>query len=168
MVKLNKRQIIIIIGAALVALYGIYEFLSGSNTQKGTNTIKNEAVDKNISISSLTGDLIKNPLSSVDVYIISRAEADWQRNPFWERNSYKEWANKDISIKTADESPVAKIVYSGYVDSGKKKMAVINGLEYSVGDKLETGGYVLKKITATKIVISNKNEGIEKEISIQE
>jgi hypothetical protein len=59
-------------------------------------------------------------------------------------------------------------MYSGYVDSGKKKMAVINGLEYSVGEQLETGGYVLKKITATKVIIKNRNTGSELEISIQE
>ena len=169
MAKLNKRQIIIIIAAVLAASYGLYEFMSGGISSKATKTNKSDSGGKNIVMDSLTSDLIKDRLSGVDVYVISRAEADWQKNPFWERNSYREWANKDKSdVKISEAAPVAKIVYSGYVEAGNKKMAVINGVEYSVGDKLEVGGYVLKKITATKVILNDKNEKIEKEIPIQE
>jgi hypothetical protein len=165
--KLNKRQIIIIILTAIAALYGIYEFMSGGLSPKTATTQKSDSSVKDGLMSNLTGDLMKDTLSGVDVYIISKAEADWQRNPFWEKTSYRDWANKD-NVKTGEEVAAAKIIYSGYVDSGKKKMAVINGLEYSEGDKLEISGYVLKKITAAKIVLSNKSEKIEKEIPIQE
>jgi hypothetical protein len=166
MAKLNKRQIIIIIIALMAVLYGAYAYLSGGPARKESKTIS-DPNEKNIFISSITSELMKSPLSIVDVYIISRAETDWQRNPFMERSSYKEWAARD-SAKGSDVSAVAKIIYSGYVDSGKKKMAVINGLEYSVGEQLEIGGYVLKKITERKVVIRNRNTGSELEISIQE
>ncbi len=62
----------------------------------------------------------------------------------------------------------SKIIYSGYVDSGKKKLAVINGLEYRVGEQLEMEGYILKGITPSKVLIVNKNTGNEMEIPIQE
>jgi hypothetical protein len=165
MAKLNKRQYIIIIIAAAAILYGAFAYLSGGPLLKEAIK-KSDNKEQNVLISSITGELMKNPLSVVDVYIISRAETDWQRNPFMERGSYKEWASKDSA--KGGLSPEAKIIYSGYVDSGKKKMAVINGLEYSVGDQLEIGGYVLKRITAAKVVIRNRNTGSELEISIQE
>jgi len=41
---------------------------------------------------------------------------------------------------------LAKIIYSGYVDSGRNKMAVINGLEYRIGEQLELEGYVLNRL----------------------
>jgi hypothetical protein len=165
MTKLNKRQIIIIIIAVMALLYGAYTLLSSGKEQKDIK--KSDSVEKSNYISSITSELIKNPLNLTDAYIVSRAEADWGKNPFWEKGSYKEWANRD-DAKTKKDDPAAKIIYSGYVDVGKKKMAVINGLEYSVGDKLEIAGYVLKKITALKVVISNKNTGSELEITIQE
>ena len=164
MAKLNKRQIITIIIAIVAIAFGAYALLSGGKSQndaKESNTAGNDN-----HLSSIAGDLMKNPLNLTDAYIVGRAEADWGKNPFWEKNSYREWANKD-NAKTKDD-PAAKIIYSGYIDIGKKKMAVINGLEYSVGEKLEIEGYVLKKITAAKVVISNKNKRSELEIYIQE
>jgi hypothetical protein len=62
----------------------------------------------------------------------------------------------------------AKIIYSGYVDSGKNKMAVINGFEYRIGEPLVIEGYVLKQITPSKILIFNKNTGNKEEIPLQE
>ncbi|MGV8059420.1 MAG: hypothetical protein AB2L12_15565 [Smithellaceae bacterium] len=166
MAKLNKRQIIIIIIAIAVILYGAYAILLSGGVKQKDAKESNPAPGKDSHINSIAGDLIKNPLNVVDAYIVGRAEADWEKNPFWEKGSYREWANRD-NAKTKDD-PAAKIIYSGYVDVGKKKMAVINGVEYSVGEKLEIDGYVLKKITAAKVVISNKNTGTQLDIFIQE
>ena len=148
----------------LVLLSGAYALLTGGKEQKDIK--KSESVEKTNYVSSITTDLMNTPLNLTDAYVVGRAEADWGKNPFWEKGSYSEWANRDNKKPTDD--PAAKIIYSGYVDVGKKKMAVINGLEYSIGEKLEINGYVLKKITAAKVVISNKNTGSELEIVIQE
>lgn len=164
MAKLNKRQIIIIVITIVVILYGAYEWFAGGKKQKDTKEI--EPVVKSNYLINITGDLMKIPVSLTDTYIVGRAEADWGKNPFWEKGSYIEWARKD-DAKTKDD-PESKIIYSGYVDAGKKKMAVINGLEYSVGEKLETGDYVLKKITATKVFLSDKSRGRELEVTIQD
>ncbi len=164
MAKLNKRQIIIIIIAIAATVFAAYALLSGGKSPKDVKD-SNQA-GKNNFISTLPGDLLKNPVNLADAYIVGKAEADWGKNPFWEKGSYREWASRD-DAKTKND-PVAKILYSGYVDVGKKKMAVINGLEYNIGDKLEIDGYVLKKITAAKVVISNKAKGSELEILIQE
>jgi hypothetical protein len=166
MPKLNKRQIIIIIIAAMVILYGAYEFLSGGASKKEVK-MNTDPLEKSVLFSALSSDLMREPVSVAEAYVIGRAEAEWSRNPFWEKGSYKEWAGKDNS-KTSDD-PTAKLIYSGYVDAGKKKMAVINGLEYSVGDQLvDMDGYFLRKITTAKIILSNKKSGSVIEITIQE
>lgn len=160
----KKRQIIIMGIAAIAVLYGAYAVLFSGKEQKSAKEIS--VVEKNGYINNIAGDLLKNALNLSDKYIMERAETDWEKNPFWERASYREWVNKD-KAKTADD-PKSKIVYSGYIDIGQKQMAVINGIEYSVGDELEISGYVLKKITALRIVITNKSMGSELEIPIQE
>ena len=63
---------------------------------------------------------------------------------------------------------MSKIIYSGYVDSGKNKMAVINGIEYRIGEELKEEGYILKQITPSKVMIFNKSTGNKLEIPIQE
>jgi len=163
MAKLNKRQIIILVIAALFILYAAYEYLISGPAGKKVETSSNTA-EINTFVSGLQNDLVKNITAGVDVYIIKQAEADWQKNPFWERHSYKEWAAREGAAGVS----ASKIIYSGYVDSGKKKMAIINGIEYSVGEKLEIEGYVLKSITPVKIKIANRNTGNELNISLQE
>jgi len=161
MAKLNKRQIIILVVAALFVLYAAYEYLIAGPAAKKAKAVANPA-QINTFVSDLQGDLIKDIVAGVDSYIISMAEKDWQRNPFWERSSYKEWAAREGGVGSG------KIIYSGYVDSGKKKLAVINGFEYRIGEQLEMEGYVLKGITPLKVILFNKNTGSEIEITIQE
>jgi hypothetical protein len=47
-------------------------------------------------------------------------------------------------------------------------MAVINGFEYRIGEELEIEGYILKRITPSKVLIVNKNTGNKEEIPLQE
>ena len=163
--KLNKRQIIILSIAALCVVYAAYEYLIA--TPAG-NRVKPNQNNQEIStlVSSLTNDLIKDVQAGMDAYIIARAEADWQKNPFCDRNLYREWAA--IQGAVGGSGSAAKIIYSGYVDAGKIQIAIINGLEYRVGEQLEMEGYVLKRVTPSKVLIVNKNTGSEVEIPIQD
>jgi len=38
---------------------------------------------------------------------------------------------------------------------GRKRMAIINGIEYREGDALDIKGYVLKSVSPAKVVIVN-------------
>jgi len=166
--KLKKREIIILVIAALFVLYAGYEYLIARPASKKveTSAANVDSVKKNTSISKLTNDLSKDKLNDFDAYVIRKIETDWSKDPFWKKDVYKEWAAKEDAAKGG--STAAKIIYSGYVDSGKNKMAVINGLEYRIGEQLEIEGYILKKITSSKVVIFNKNTGNNEEIPLQE
>lgn len=165
--KLKKREIIILAIAAVFVLYAGYEFLIARPADKKIQTSANvDAAKKNSSLSDLTNELSKDKLSDLDAYMVKRIETDWSKNPFWKQDLYKEWAAKEDAAKGVSAAP--KIIYSGYVDSGKNKMAVINGLEYRIGEQLEMEGYFLKQITPSKVVIFNKNTGDREEIPLQE
>jgi hypothetical protein len=166
MAKLKTREIIILVIAALFILYAGYEYLIAAPANKKIITSTSaESVNINNSITGITKDLGKDKITDFDAYVVKRMEADWGKNPFWKKDSYKAWAVRE---GTASGSVLAKIIYSGYVDSGKNKMAVINGFEYRIGEQLEIEGYVLKQITPSKVLIFNKNTGNEEEIPLQE
>ncbi|MEI6610916.1 MAG: hypothetical protein WCO53_14405 [Deltaproteobacteria bacterium] len=163
--KLNKRQMIVLSITALSILYAAYVYLIAPPTSN--KVITNESAQEiNTLLSGFNNDLIKDTQAGMDAYIIARAEADWQKNPFWDKSSFKEWAV--IQAGAGDSGSKVKINYSGYVDAGKIKIAIINGLEYRVGEQLEIEGYVLKRITPSKVSIVNRNTGSEVEIPIQE
>ena len=162
--RLKKREIIILVIAALFILYAGYEYLIAGPASKKVKT-STESVNINTSSTGITKDLGKDKITDFDAYVIRRMEADWGKNPFWKKDLYKEWGNREGVAKSG---VLAKIIYSGYVDSGKNKMAIINGLEYRVGEELELEGYVLKQITPSSVLIFNKYTGNKEEIPLQE
>ena len=163
--KLNKRQMIILAVAGLFIFYAIYIlFVAKPGTKKG-KAIAQQA-EFNSFVNSVSNDLMKNGVAGIDAFIVKRAEADWKRNPFLERPVYREWVAKESAA--AGSGSAVKIIYSGYVDSGRNKMAIINGLEYRAGEQLEMEGYMLKNITPSKVLIVNRNTGSEITVPIQE
>jgi len=164
--KLKTREIIILAVAALGVVYAGYVYLIAPAINKAkTNDQKQEI---STPASSLKNDLIKDAEAGTEEYIIARAEANWGKNPFVDRNSssYKEWAVTQAASGASGSA--TKIIYSGYIDAGKMKIAIIDGLEYRVGEQLEMEGYVLKRVTPSQVLIVNKNTGSEIEIPIQE
>lgn len=161
MQKPNQRQMIILALMGLAILYGAYEIFFAPAGKKAPPK-KTEASTVS---SAMVTMLANNPADKFDGLIIARAEAGWENDPFLDQAIYKEWA---IRQEPKESQPMAKIVYSGYVDSGKRKIAIINGVEYSVGERLEIEGFVLKSVTPTKIKIENIKMGSEYEVPLQE
>lgn len=162
MTKLNKRQLIILAIMAIVILFAAFDYFIGQPASKKAK-IEAKPVEIESFVNKITADIVKDNIAGVDSYIIKKAEMEWTKNPFWSRSEYREFAGSE-----AGDGMAAKIVYSGFVDAGRKKMAVINGFEYEAGDALELNGYVLKSVTPSKILIVNRNTGSELTISIQE
>jgi hypothetical protein len=167
--KLKTREKIIIGIAALGVLYAGYVYLIEPAMNKTKTTDKKQEISAPAPVNSVKNDVIKDADAGRQEYIIARAEANWKKNPFVDRksSSYKEWASIQRAA-AASSGGAGKIVYSGYVDAGTKKIAIIDGLEYQAGDQLEMEGYVLKQVTPFQVLILNKNTGIEAEIPISE
>ena len=165
--KIKTREKIILAIAGLAIVYAGYVYLIEPAINKTKTSDKKQEISA--PVSSVKNEIIKDADAGTQEYIIARAEANWKKNPFVDRNSssYKEWAS--IQRAAASSGGAAgKIVYSGYVDAGMKKIAIIDGLEYQAGDQLEMEGYVLKQVTPFQVLILNKNTGIEVEIPISE
>ena len=161
MAKLKTREIIILVIAVLFILYAGFDYLiigsAGKKVKSRADSVKIETFT-----SEITSDLNKNKLSDFDKYVIRRAGIDSGNNPFLKRDAYKAWAVRD------NKGSASKIIYSGYVESGRNRMAVLNGLEYRAGEQMVEEGYVLKQITPSKVLIFDKRTGNSLEIPIQE
>ncbi|MCX5837506.1 MAG: hypothetical protein NTW71_03170 [Deltaproteobacteria bacterium] len=171
--KLNKRQILIFVVMLLAVLYGAYEFFSiGRKSQAVADTAK-KAADLNTFIGDITLALTKDTPLPVDAYMIKRAEAEWLRDPFYEPIDKREEAIEKAAahaqqVEAAETALKGQLKYTGYVDMGHKKIAIVNGNEYVTGDALDVGGYVLNGIYPTKIVIYNKMTRLTIDIALQE
>ncbi|MGZ6236925.1 MAG: hypothetical protein ACXWMJ_06350 [Syntrophales bacterium] len=120
-------------------------------------------------LTDITSRLPKGSLPAADAYVLSRAEMEWARDPFYERKSFRGWEKRREQAKAG--GGVAQRVsfsYSGYLKVRDKNMAIINGVEYEAGDPLEIEGYVLKRIYPGKVVIVNKKSGAKFDVPLQE
>jgi hypothetical protein len=169
MQKLTKRQILILGVMLLAILYGAYNWFFTASKKQAVVTAKS-ATDLNAFIGSITATLTKDTPSPVIAYTIKRVEEEWLRDPFYEPSNDREEAAAKEAARVEALSAAAKsqLHYTGYVDTGRKKIAVINGNEYSIGETLDVGGFVLKNVDPVKIIITNKENRMTLEIPLKE
>lgn len=152
---MSKREKIIVLLMALAVLYGGYEFFWASKPKKGIKSPekKEEVLDK--FVTDVAVKLKKKDISDLDKHIIARAKDEWTRDPFVriELPSESELKQERIEASALEMN----LTYSGYMEMGDQKLAVINGMEYMVGDELEPGGYIVKSISSTQIEIGIKD-----------
>lgn len=84
-------------------------------------------------------------LSPQDAYRLELLAQNATANPFYEGQG----------VLTSEEpgGQGEGPVYSGYIQAGKRVFAVLDGIEYAAGDELAEGGYRVKSIEKTLVVL---------------
>jgi hypothetical protein len=165
---MSQREKIIVGLMLLTVAYGIYAlFFEG----KGKSNIKQTApVSTAVQLENLNAfitkvaDASQAGLSKEDRYIISRAETEWKQDPL---------INAELTDRPQDEidrqkqviraaGPRPNFTYTGFMQMGDKRFAIINGFEYAPGDQLQEGGYRVSSITPTKVVVVSTDSSKQK------
>jgi hypothetical protein len=169
MPKLTKQQIIILSVMVVAVLYAAYDFFIAPRTKSAMIDVGKKSTELEAFINNITASIPKGSLSAADAYIVSRAEAPWTRDPFYDRKLFREWVKlKEPAKAGGGISQKTGFIYSGYLKVDNKKVAIINGVEYESGDPLEMEGYVLKNIYQGKVVIINEKNGAKFDVPLQE
>lgn len=152
-----KRRKIILIIVMLAILYGAYSLFLESPPKRSTVDTGIKKGELNKTIADVAGNLSKAGMDKTDAYIIARAEAEWQSDPFYKtvvREALKAREQKVVPIKLKK----VKLTYSGYLEMGDKRIAIINGIEYETGEELEVAGYIIERIEPLEVVIGHKKK----------
>lgn len=147
-IKVSIREIVLVTLMLAAVLYGVYDyFLASLPTPVGIGGGENtERIDTLITDASKV--LEEGDGHSAYAALITGAEADWERDSFY--------VDTPSTIGASYMPPVA---YTGYLEIGGKRMAVIDGVGYEAGDDLETGGYRVKRIGPSAVMIEEKKTG---------
>jgi hypothetical protein len=156
MKKMGKREKIILALLALAVLYGAYAlfFESSAKTAKMKSPAasnKEEMTRLDALVTSVGVTLKDSRISPANVYIIEHAVDEWEKDPFYAGNA---------SVNAAGEETIS-FSYTGYLDLGTTKLAIINGIDYRIGEELESPGFVLRRISSSQVVIEDK-EGLRR------
>lgn len=143
---MSKREKIIVCLMIGSVVFGAYHFralysskinLKALSPQNIENTIKN----------------IKEPeivLSEKEQYILKQAPVPWGQDPFIAPISQEQ-----KQLKKPVLPPVPKdLKYSGYMKMGDRILAIIDGMEYQVGETLLKSQYMIADISPRQVVIA--------------
>jgi len=139
-----KREVVIVAVMALVVFYGLYDFFyaASADRSKSVKTIEVK-VDELNKLAADVEEVLAATSDAKDAYIVTRAETDWLVDPFY--------------LARAIAEQEIKFFFTGYIEMGKRKIAIINGFDYEVGDYLlERPGFQVRSIRQNEVVITDR------------
>jgi hypothetical protein len=170
---MNKREKIIIIGMVLAILYGAYSLLFDSRPDLMEGQTGTEIAPIEQFVIGVTSQLRKADDSARDAFLVNAAKDEWKRDPMVQvarLNAAEAAVVEDAAAETAAPVEVNADgwTYTGFLEMGKRRLAILNGQEYEPGDMLSPDGYYLKGVTARHVVIGRKGAKETVTINLEE
>jgi len=156
--KITKREKLILIVVAVVVIYGVYALMIAPSSDRAISPADTPKKRAEIDFVKLEGEVAGVMKEKVDLYTIARIgdENLWYSDPFYK------------GVMAAHAGEQINFVYTGYLELENKRYAVINGLDYGWGDELEIGGYFIKGINPSKVIIEDKSGQLRIEVPFLE
>ncbi len=159
---MSKREFIIVIIAGLIGIYGIVDYfvLPRLGAADKSDPVAEAKAHLDKAVQNALADLaMAQALNAVPgpKEIIIRSETPWEKDPFGTAPVPK------VQTPGAD-ADMPELLYSGFVKAGRQILAIINGMEYSVGEMVKDASLTLSRITPTQVVLLS---GSQKEIILQ-
>jgi hypothetical protein len=154
MKTLSKREKLIVSLVGVTALLALFVLLLPA---KGTGTaapLEKQAAALNDFSAQIALKVAQNGISNFEAAAIERVVRPWQADPFIDLPSQYSDAERDLTNPAAGETAeAAELTYSGYMQMGQRKLAIINGLEYEVGEHLaDYPSMALQNISSSQVV----------------
>lgn len=162
---MTNREKIIVGLAALALGYGAMELLL-PRAKVAPVSQPQSLEGLNVFITKVA-DATRVGTAEAGAIVIQKAEAAWKQDPFLEIQKAK--AVKPPDKPTTETARLPNLVYNGFMELGSRRLAIINGQEYEAGDKLSPGGFTIKSILPTRVVlVSAQGEGAPIVLPLQE
>ena len=134
----------------LAVVYGVYVWFLPSPQQAAANKDENEQKRLNAFILKVA-EQTATGLPKNMAYVLQKAEAKWKGDPLIQIEP------KTIAEKEDSPKPVIspKVKYTGFLRMGDRRLAIIDGMEYEAGDRLEPSGFIIRSISPSHVVIAH-------------
>jgi hypothetical protein len=144
----------IIVGIMLLTVgYGAIELLL-PRTKAGTAAPVAQSTEGLNTFISKVAEAAKGATSESSAHVIQLAEANWKQDPFMViRKAAPLPAEKAASKEPV--RPLPNMAYSGFLEIGAKRLAIINGMEYEAGDRVTPGAFSVKTILPNKVIMTS-------------
>ncbi|KHK02555.1 hypothetical protein [Desulfovibrio sp. TomC] len=153
---MTRREKIILAATGIVAVIGFGSLFMGDKPagQPGKPQVaQTEAVGKiRDDVMSLVRQATAGKTESA---LMAAIEKPWRSQVFYD---------KPLEAHNASAKPTAIPRFTGYVELGSGRLAVIDGYEYQAGDSLEGGGYKVLAVSPDKVTLESLANGQKLEL----
>lgn len=140
----KREKVMLGLMAVTLVVAAVMYFPGGAPSLPGALMPSGPAPDE------VTRNVEQSKLTPEQSYRLSRALDPGVPNVFYAEGAL---LTQDDAGLPDGAGRAAEIVYSGYIKVGQKLYAVINGVEYTFGDELAEGGYVVKSIDKNNVLL---------------
>ncbi|MEJ2286144.1 MAG: hypothetical protein P8X85_21420 [Desulfobacterales bacterium] len=151
---MSNREKIIVGLMVLSVIYGVY-ILFFESPEKAASFDSGGARELEALNTFITkvADKTKSGPSKEQAYVLNKAQTAWKQDPLIQLES------KEVEVDTGPEPVLdARVQYTGFLQMGETRLAIINGTEYETGDRLEPQGFVIRRILPNQVVVSPPGE----------
>jgi len=161
---MNKRELMIIVVAVFIGIYGLLDyFVFSAKSVDGEDAKMAAAIGRITTLAESAGIELSTVTAKKDIqnlsYVITKAETNWKNDPF---AVYTADTLKVDDAVSAEKLP--ELSFTGFIQAGRKILAVVNGMEYTIGEMLKDVGYKVFSITPSRVVLLTE---ANKEIILQ-
>lgn len=158
---MTKREKVIVGIMCLTVAFGAYDLLGkgGSARRKPASQAVRErpADDVRQFATEMARNVAAQKISNTSQHLIEQAATEWTRDPFI--GSAAPLGNQPTPDRPATQSApalaplVPQYTYTGFLQVGDTKLAIINGMEYTQGEALGSTGHYVQNISARRVTI---------------
>lgn len=147
----------ILVGLMFFAvLYGAFELFIGPPEKSGPEEKSGPKIESARNMAEKIETRIDQAkLTALQKNTLKLSAQQWERDPFYVLPEEDAVSTTDTAAKRGPGT----LKYTGYLEFGDTRMAIINGVEYRMGERLEKGGGMVKRITPGQVIIESANTG---------
>jgi hypothetical protein len=151
---MTRREKIMVAMTAVVAVVGLGSLLVGKGSSRGAPEAPRDQAAM-AQVETLEKGAEAAGPSALDTAMLAAIRTPWRAQAAYERS---------LTGKAPPPKPSSLPRYTGYVELGSGRLAVVDGFEYQVGDSLEGGGYKVAAISPDKVFLESLANGNRVEV----
>lgn len=153
---MTRREKIILAVTGLVAVVGLGSVFLGGNPAGPPGAPVPAQNPQQAQIMENAMGLVKQATpGKVESALLAAIDKPWRAGVFYD---------KPLETRGAAARPATLPRFTGYVELGSGRLAVIDGYEYQAGDALEGGGYKVVSVTPDKVLLESLANGQKLEL----
>jgi len=151
---MTRREKIILAVTGIVAVIGLGTVFWGDKPAPPPPTQAQAGQGAQIAQNALAMAKQATP-GKVEAALLAAIDKPWRTGVFYD---------KSLEPKAGPAKTAALPRFTGYVELGSGRLAVVDGYEYQAGDTLEGGGYKVVSVTPDKVVLESLANGQKLEL----